>query len=76
MLELQQTLKETQAQLKSEKYKAKKLKKTSKQTALTPTPGNADAQDLSAEKIAERSEKLADMTARGIKKQMKWQVCQ
>lgn len=76
MLELQETVKETQAQLKSEKDKVKKLQKISKQTTLTPTNGNAAAQDWSAEKIAERAEKLTDMTAKGIKKQMKWQVCQ
>lgn len=74
MLELQETLKEIQAQLDNEKTKVKNLQKTGGQTTLTPIAGNGAAQEWSAEKVAERANKLADQTAKAIKKQMKWQV--
>ncbi|KAL8793149.1 MAG: hypothetical protein Q9195_004261 [Heterodermia aff. obscurata] len=74
VLELQETLKESQAQLDSEKTKVKKLQKTGTQTALTPVAGNGAAQEWPAEKVAERANKLADQAAKAIKKQMKWQV--
>ncbi|CAF9925754.1 MAG: hypothetical protein HETSPECPRED_005922 [Heterodermia speciosa] len=38
-----------------------------------PVAGNGTAQEWSAEKIAERTNKLADQAAKAIKKQMKWQ---
>ncbi|KAG6988890.1 hypothetical protein G7Y79_00068g095890 [Physcia stellaris] len=73
VLELQETLKETQAQLKIEKDKAKSLQKSATQKTLTPTAGNAKPEEWSAEKIADRANKLADQAAKAIKKQMKWQ---
>ena len=74
VIELQEKLKEIQAQLDNEKTKVKKLQKTGAQTTLTPVAGNAAAQGWSAEKVAERANKLADQAAKAIKKQMKWQV--
>ena len=74
VLELQEIVKEFQAQLDNEKTKVEKLQKTGVQTTLTPVAGNAAAQHWSVEKVAERADKLADQVAKAIKKQMKWQV--
>lgn len=76
-ISLQQTLQKTLTALESEQDKSKTLlKEASKKSALVPKSANnvAAAQTMSPAQVAERAEKLADMCARGIKKQMKWQV--
>lgn len=74
---LQATLQKTLTALEAEKEKSKTLlKEASKKAALVPKTANnvAAAQSLSPTQVAERADKLADMCAKGIKKQMKWQV--
>lgn len=76
-LSLQETLQKTLGLLGSEQEKCKNLlKDASKKSALAPKTANsvAAAQTLSPTQVAERAEKLGDMCAKGIKKQMKWQV--
>ncbi|MCJ1462222.1 hypothetical protein MMC07_000822, partial [Pseudocyphellaria aurata] len=73
---LQQALQKIITLLESEQNKNKTLmKEASKKSALAPKSANnvAAAQTMSPEQVTERAKKLAEMCAKGIKKQMKWQ---
>lgn len=83
VISLQDTLQKTIVALGTEQEKNKALQEksktllndASKRSALANSTSNvAAAQTLSPTQVAERADKLASMCARGIKKQMKWQV--
>lgn len=78
VISLQKTLQTALAALGSAEAKNRLLlKDASKRSAQLPKTANGIAaeQTVAATPVAERAEKLADMCANGIKKQLKWQVC-
>lgn len=83
VISLQDTMQKTIVALGTEQEKNKALQEksktllndASKRFALANSTSNvAAAQTWSPTQVAERADKLASMCARGIKKQMKWQV--
>lgn len=77
VISLQTTLQTALAALGSAEVNNRALlKDASKKSALLSKTANriAAEQTLASTQLAERAEKLADMCAKGIKKQMKWQV--